>query len=67
MIARDPMTTLSTKSSLKDHVLTYIDVLQATGETIAQIIYDALFESGEAQQAMREQTPKGGIRLCYFP
>ena len=46
MIARDPMTTLSTKSSLKDDVFTYIGVLQATGETIAQKIYDALFESG---------------------
>ncbi len=67
MIARDPMTILSTKTSLKDHVFTYNNILQATGETIAQKKYDGLFESGAAQQAMREQTPPGGVRLCYFP
>ena len=67
MIARDPMTTLSTKSSLTDDVFMQVDVLEANGETIAQKIYDAVYVTGDAQQAMREQTPKGGVRLCYFP
>ena len=66
MVARDPMTTLSTKSSLKDDVFMYIDVLEANGETIAQKIYDAVYVTGDAQ-AMREQTPKGGVRLYLFP
>ena len=63
MVARDPMTTLSTKSSLKDDVFMHINVLEANGETIAQKTHDAVYVTGDAQQAIREQTPKGGVRL----
>ena len=45
----------------------YIDVLEANGETIAQKLYDAVYVTGDALQAMRKKTSKGGVILYKFP